>query len=413
MTLDDDSLLSAYMDGQLNPEQHQAVESALVADPQLAEQLRHLTTVRELLAGLSRDDPVDVTGPVMNRIRMRAPLRAVLAAVFPPGGATPRWTRAAGRIAIAATILIALVIPWPFGLRLLPPGRPQGHRNPVATDRRTSPPSTSPVRPRDASQGREPSFISAISADDASRRVDAAGPRPGNPDEAGRDALATAEIEHARRYLDHPDLRHILMVADLDGTAQQQVASVVEQTTRFNYVKITIAQGIVIDPRHPDQATVFALVVNPTELVTLRQRLRVQLKDRVEEQAVDPAIVTQLADIGDVQTFKSRPAGEVWIPRDTLAIKDLGPTPEQFRSAPVDVAPSRSGAVPRSEANRSVAAAASAAEAPALAPVPVPDRVAGTSDARGPGGPPAPAEMPDQDLVVLVWVSRTRSGFGQ
>jgi hypothetical protein len=122
-----------------------------------------------------------------------------------------------------------------------------------------------------------------------------------------------------------------------------------------------------------------------------------------------------LADIGDVQTFKSRPAGEVVIPRDALAIKDLGPTPEQFRSAPVpDVAPSRSGAVPRPKTNRSVAAGAdvaNAADAPALAPVPTPDRVAGTSDARGPGGPPAPAEKPDQDLVVLVWVSRTRSGF--
>ena len=42
MTLDDDSILSAYLDGQLGPEQQQAVESALFADPQLAKELRGL-----------------------------------------------------------------------------------------------------------------------------------------------------------------------------------------------------------------------------------------------------------------------------------------------------------------------------------------------------------------------------------
>ena len=428
MTLDDDSLLSAYMDGQLGPDQQQAVESALVSDPQLAEQFRHLTTVRELLAGLSRDAPVDVTVPVMNRIRMRQRLRAILAAAFPPAGATPQWTRAAGWIGIAATILIALLaIPSSFRLRLVTPGRAETNRNPVTTDLNTSLPSTTPVRQLDASERREPSFVSPISDDGASRRIDSGGPQPGHLHDVARDLRAPAEIEHARRYLDHPDLRHIFLVADIDGTAQQQVASVVEQTTRFHYVKITIAQGIVIDLRHPDQATVFALVVSPRELETLRHQLRLALKDRVEEPAVDPTIVTQLADIGDVQTFKPAPAGEVVIPRDALAIKHLNtgivepqdrPTPEQFRSAPapvVDPAPSRSGAGPRSEANRSLAAGAgiaNSADAPAIAPAPSPARVAARSDPRGPGGPPAPAEKPDQNLVVLVWVSRARSGFG-
>ena len=76
------------------------------------------------------------------------------------------------------------------------------------------------------------------------------------------------------------------------------MASVVEQTTRLNFYKITIAQGIVLDPRHPDQATVFALVVNPRELKNLRDRLHQVLQDRVEESPVDPGIVTRLADIG-------------------------------------------------------------------------------------------------------------------
>jgi hypothetical protein len=419
MTLDDDSLLSAYMDGQLDPEQYQTVESALVSDPQLAEQFRHLTTVRELLAGLSRDAPVDVTVPVLNRIRMRLRLRAILAAP------TPRWTRAPAVLGIAATILFALAISLSPMRRLLAPDGPEGNRNPLTTALRTSPRPTIPIPQLDAPERREPSFVS-LSDRDASGEVGSADRQPGNPHGAPGGVLEPAEIEHARQYLDNPNLRHVLMIADMDGTAQQQVASVVEQTTRFNYVKITIAQGVVIDPRHPDQATVFALVVSPSELETLRHRLRVALNDRVKEPPVDPRIVTQLADIGDVQTFKPSPAGEVVIPHDALAIKhpndgrpepqDRPPTLEQYRSAPrTNLAPSRSGAAPRSEANRSLVAGAgivNSADASKTAPAPAPGRVAARSDARGPGGPPEPAEKPDQSLVVLVWVSRARSDLG-
>ena len=74
MTLDDDSILSAYLDGQLGPEQQQAVESALFADPRLAEELRGLAALRDLLAGLPREAPADVTSRVMRRVRRRASL---------------------------------------------------------------------------------------------------------------------------------------------------------------------------------------------------------------------------------------------------------------------------------------------------------------------------------------------------
>ena len=101
----------------------------------------------------------------------------------------------------------------------------------------------------------------------------------------------------------------------MDDSEQKQVASVVEQTTRFNFYKITIAQGIVIDPRHPSEATVFALVVNPSELLTLRDRLRKAVHDRVEETPIDPKVVTQLADIGQVQACPPSPMADVEIPR--------------------------------------------------------------------------------------------------
>ncbi len=69
MNLEDESLVSAYIDGQLDPEQLQAVESALLSNSRLSEQLRTLTIVRDLVGGLSRDASVDVSTAVLKRIR--------------------------------------------------------------------------------------------------------------------------------------------------------------------------------------------------------------------------------------------------------------------------------------------------------------------------------------------------------
>ncbi len=131
---------------------------------------------------------------------------------------------------------------------------------------------------------------------------------------------------HVREYLDHPQLRHIFLVSDPgDGSDEQRVASVVEQTTRFNFYKITISQGIVLDPRHPDQATVFALVVGPRELDSLRDRLRTALHERVEEEPAEPGVVTRLADIGQVEACPPSPAADMEIPREALAYKPVVP----------------------------------------------------------------------------------------
>ena len=48
------------MDGQLNPDQQQLVESMLIARPQFGDKLRDLTAVRDIVVGLDRDARVDV-----------------------------------------------------------------------------------------------------------------------------------------------------------------------------------------------------------------------------------------------------------------------------------------------------------------------------------------------------------------
>ena len=102
MRCDDDSFLSAYMDGQLNPDQQQLVESMLVARPQFADKLRDLTAVRDIVVGLNRDARVDVANDVMERIRRRARPRLPLANFRPWSSRTRKLAASAGMFAAVA-----------------------------------------------------------------------------------------------------------------------------------------------------------------------------------------------------------------------------------------------------------------------------------------------------------------------
>ena len=135
-------------------------------------------------------------------------------------------------------------------------------------------------------------------------------------------SVPSHDLEHYRQLLDNPNLRRSFLIrSGRDGKGEQQVASVVERTTRYGFFKITVSQGIVIDPRHPEEATVFTLLVNPKELDHLRDQLKVAFSDLVEETPVDPGIVTQLADIGQVQALHPAPLADVSIPREDLALR--------------------------------------------------------------------------------------------
>jgi hypothetical protein len=270
----------------------------------------------------------------------------------------------------------------------------------------------------DAPKSRQPSFDSLTLGEGASAERDSGNHRPGQTPKAAEVTLAPGELEHVRQYLDNPNLRHYFLVSDPDGTAQPKVASVVEQTTHLNFYKITISQGIVIDPRHPDQAMVFALVVNPGELENLRQQLRVALNDRVvEEGPPDPRIITQLAEIGHVQAYAPAPLAEVVIPDDALAIKQpagLGnprapardrPIPEQEFSSPV-----AAELAPRDRVTEAGAGLQKPLDPTAAGAARLPDLISRKEDNHGHRGPSEPGDKLDQNLVVLVWVSRTNSG---
>ena len=86
--------------------------------------------------------------------------------------------------------------------------------------------------------------------------------------------------------------------------SEQAVASVVEHTTHLDFFKITVSQGIVIDPRHPDAATVFAFVLDPNQADRFHDQLKVALPGLVEQKPLDPAIATRLRKSARCNRFR-------------------------------------------------------------------------------------------------------------
>ncbi len=241
-------------------------------------------------------------------------------------------------------------------------------------------------------------------------------------------ATEANDQKRVRQLLDDPHLRRVFLVADQIGQpAEPQVASLVERTTHRDYFKITVSQGIVIDPRHPDRATVFAVVLDENELEPFRDRLQRAFSERLQEEDVNPALVVQLADIGQVVSFPAHPIGDLTIPRANLALRipEFGaprnppdpalvaaeseldePTAEQERSSPAAALKRSQEIMQRAEAG-AVAnsmgpgdqAARAAAHVPAAAAAVLPQ-------GRAAGGLPRTDE---RHLVVLVWIAGTSS----
>jgi len=410
MSTDDESLLGAYLDGELDPEQRRAVEVALAADSQLAEKARGLARVRELVASLSRPASPDVAAEVMRRVR-QAPLQRRL---WTMDRRARRWA-AAGVAASAAAIALLSLLPLHRHGRLeATVSTGPAHYNPPAGEN-----SSRPERSVDILAG-------ASDSDSLPENVFGPATTPS--------AFATARAEQAtegddqervRKLLDDPHLRRVFLVADQIGqSAEQQVATLVERTTHRDYFKITVSQGIVIDPRHPGKATVFAVVLDENELRPFRDRLKRAFSDRLEEEDVNPAVAMQLAEIGQVVSFPAHPIGDLTIPRANLALRVPEPLAPQNPPNPALVAATADLDEPTAEQERSSPAAAlkgpaetkqtAGPGAVAIAKEPA-DKAAGARE-NSPAAVDArlaPAGLPRSDerhLVVLVWIAGSSSG---
>lgn len=444
MNRDDDSFLSAYLDGELDSQERTMVESALVSDPELAEKLRGISSLRDLLSSLNRDRPADVTQRVMGQIQLKRIATARLRRRQLWLRAIKLSPRAALAAGVAATLLLALSLTLPF-LRYRLSQRPNQalathNLAPARSVPGNMPGSESDRSARDFEPGRAVAGVKAATAGalGVSPRDAARGTLAGHSAGASRPSRVGTH-DHYRQLLDNPNPSRIFRVRDAgDGKRSEQVASVVASATQFGFYKVTIAQGIVIDPRHPGEATVYAALVSAKGLDALRDRLAREVPDRVEESQVEPAVVTLLADIGQVQGVRSAPFGDVKIPDaagllafqrvspgdeqdemesgdDSNPPVDGQPTIEQKRSAPIgDQILNRLTFGP-SNARKSAAGGEAGAAAVAGAPL---DRGTPAEPSRDSALPTQPAaaqvarrQTPLEDtFVVFVWVERSHRG---
>jgi hypothetical protein len=283
MNFDEETFLTAYLDGELTSGPRERVESSLASDPQLADDLRALAAVRDLVAGLSRPAaPCDLSASVVARIRRRP---GVIAFRSNPFGRVPAgaWSWA-GRTAAALATAAAVVAAVTLGL---------GRTAPEPLKVAQAPRPLLPLLPPGADELPSSYFV----ADDANLvpAVDDLAP--------GRDERERAEEAlRLRQLLDSPNLHKVIVVTDvLGGGADRKVGEILGQTPRRSaaYGRITVTQGIVVDPEHPGRATVFAVVMDDRELDEFRGLLSRAFKD-VRETEPRPGVVTQLADVGEM-----------------------------------------------------------------------------------------------------------------
>jgi hypothetical protein len=430
MNHDDESFLSAYIDGELAPEKQLRVERALDANPELAERLRGLTQVRDLVAALPHDGSIDVTGRVMQRIAARPGGRGLLPTLEGWRRGSRRILPLAGLAASAALLMVAASAAILMqASHLENAGRAVGQVKQGQADigARLSVAAAEPAEER-ASAGLSVEVSSARSSEAAvgAASTVAAGasvpPGTTGTGEGAREQWRGGEAARLRPLLDSPNLRRFFWVRNGSGTDSEQVAaSIVERTTHFDYFKITVAQGIVIDPRHPGEAVVLAFVIDPTGLERFNDQLRAALPGLVEQEALDPAIATQLADMDRVQSFPPASLGEVEIPREALALRTkpiLGGEKlhGEQESRAADEAGGHGGTAARNaEAARGAVASppsGSGAVTAKAAPPPRTDR--GSLPASEPGAMHSSEPTPEaisgialeQKTVVLVWVAR-------
>ena len=303
MNADDESLLSAYLDGELDPSERQAVETAIVSDPALAGKLTGLRSVSNLISALSRASSPDVSGHVMRRVADLVPVPRPWSRVR---RALPRT--ALGLASTAAAALLILVLSrWspkpPDGRSVVPRALSTATAN------------------RDGSLKSAPDVAVGVAGDapssgdpliDAERSTVSVGKQ--DRPETSRDSRHH-DVLQTRGLLDDPSLRQVFMVTDvIDDPSWEQLTTVLKQSTRHDYYRITVSQGIVIDPKHPEEATVFALVLEDSQLDTFRARLRKAPRIMSRSTSVEPAIVAQLVDIGQVLAIPPDPVGDVIIP---------------------------------------------------------------------------------------------------
>ncbi len=265
----DDSVLSAYLDGELDVSRRLQVESALLSSPRLAARLRELSRSREALQLLPRPAaPRDLAGAVLAGIGVldierdrRTRLRR----------RTLQWSLA-GLPAAAAAVLLAWAVGRPGDATLIPAGVVPRGAGPIAVRTPDEPPASPAVA--------EPPAPAAVVA--------------------AMEAVESPERARLRALLGQGDVRRLVVaVSALDAAGLRPVDAAIGLTPRAHPELARIE----LEPGEADAAVVYALVLDAFELAGLRGQLAEQLKRPAEELIDVPAEAPLVAQVESASTI--------------------------------------------------------------------------------------------------------------
>ncbi len=297
MNLDDESLISAYLDDELDPADRLAVAWSVESSPPLADQLRAATLARDAVAGLDRPPaPRDLAPAISARIA-RSRRQARLAAWTVPA----RLALAGSLAATAASLLFAIILLHRSTHALAP--------RPVA------------LQPADPSV--QPDDISASPVPDAPVEpavvVASAAPAASPPSEPPKARVAPVPVDRAledrRRFaerIERGDLERVTIVTDVID-ASERIRDLLQQDARKSpdFARFTIREGLVIDPDQTGPAEVYAVVINKRHRGKLLSLLGKEFPDIRDDPTPNLALLTQLTDLNQVAFFRGTEAADL------------------------------------------------------------------------------------------------------
>lgn len=379
MNLEDETLLSAYLDDELDAPRRIEVEAALRSNPRLNQTLRDLSATRDLVAGLRRPAaPADLSAEILSRLAPRqqaGPRRLVSAARRLPGP----FLMGAG-VSLAAGVVIAVSLAMPGLHRPAPTrgGLDEGGLARLATpkDRRAVELTKEPgpvsrdqgpegsvklgglgreaLERGNRDEGAPPASPLAPAADEAPkiRRREAGPVALADSTARKKDALARSKAEGAAldadsdrelgeegeargellAMLDRPGVRRMMIVADVIDPQVIEAFDDVVTNARLKHPlqgRVEIGQGVILDPDEPEgRAVIFAMSMDQAERVGLLEALKEKFPRALvrEDTSTPPDVTTHLAgEVGKFKVFRGEAAAGLMAnqlrPSDMLALK--------------------------------------------------------------------------------------------
>ena len=130
------------------------------------------------------------------------------------------------------------------------------------------------------------------------------------------DRRAEAQRRQVRELLDRPELFTMLVVNDIPGgDAPRRIGVMLEKTPmrHARFGRLTLSQGVIIDPARPGKATVYAVVMEESELREFSKTLRMTFPEVMEAEP-RPEVVTQLAEVDDLSVIEGRAVANLIVP---------------------------------------------------------------------------------------------------